>query len=79
MFPLIALVGLGVLAVSTVWKVANWMRPIPLNCPTCGQPMQPVKSQAQSGDNALTVYRCSTHGLIHVGPKTDLTPGPPPR
>jgi len=75
MFPILAWVVLGTLAIGTVWKVVNWMRPIPLNCPKCGQPMQAVKAP-QRGDG-IVIVECPLDGPFHLGPKGDLTAGMP--
>jgi hypothetical protein len=29
--------------------------------------------------DGIVVVECPIHRLFHVGPKTDLTPGPPPQ
>lgn len=56
------------------------MSDLQLHCPLCGQPFRFTDGPDPYGPFAAVYFlcECPAHGLFHFGPRTDLTPGPPP-
>jgi hypothetical protein len=43
-----------------------------INCPKCGRTLASIDS-----DGEIDILKCLVHGVFHIGPEIDLTPGLP--
>ena len=50
---------------------------VPMNCPKCNEPMEPVSGQFDGDEPITYIYNCRTCGPFHFSSETDLTGGEP--